>query len=87
MPHPGSRSDLIHRPGEGTRFGRAWCRDPSENRYSPDVAAAAAGLKTLASASMRCMITASLRASATLALRMPALLAIRIAELFRAANR
>jgi hypothetical protein len=73
------RSDLVRRPGEGLRIGRAWV---STLPKPVDLLGhAAAALNGLPSASMRCMITASLRASATLALLMPARLAIRIAQL------
>ncbi len=87
MPRRVWRPDLIHRPGEGLRFGKASCRGPRKPGFSSVQAATAmvlapaAGLKGWASAGMRCMITASLRASATFALRMPARRAIRMAQL------
>lgn len=31
MPHPALRSDLIHRPGEGTSVREGRCRRPPEN--------------------------------------------------------
>src|SRR5713101_6609238 len=34
VPLGGQRSDLIHRPGEGTSLREGWCRDPPENSRS-----------------------------------------------------
>src|SRR5713226_725220 len=34
VPLGGQRSDLIHRPGEGTSLRGGWCRDPPENSRS-----------------------------------------------------
>src|SRR5258708_29670473 len=84
MPLGGLRSNLIHRPGEGLRFGKAGVETcPKLSKLSYYGAAAAAKLNGLASTSMRCMMTASLRASATFAVFMPARLAILAAQLLR----
>ena len=84
LPLPSLRSDLIHRPGEGLRFGKPMSCAARNPLNSPCQAATAAEANSVPSTSMRCMITASLRASATFAFFMPARLASRIAQLLRA---
>src|SRR5208283_5358289 len=74
MPLPDLRSDLIHRPGEGTSLRKGWCRALPEILICPLQAAmrtqplAFSAMNLLASASMRCRMTASFRASATFVL-------------------
>ena len=84
LPLPNLRSDLIHRPGEGLRFGKPMPLCCPKSVELPCQAATAAEANSVPSTSMRCMITASLRASATFAFFMPARLASRIAQLLRA---
>src|SRR5271169_438901 len=82
----GLRSDLIHRPGEGTSLREGWCRDlPEKSELSLfQAAAAAAKSNSVPSTSIRCMITASLRANTTFAFFIPTRLASRMAQLLRA---
>src|SRR5215213_10541068 len=78
------RSDLIHRPGDGTSLQAAGVlRCPILDLSSLPQAAAAAWLAVngVLSFSILCRTTASFRARATLALRMPARLARRAAQL------
>ena len=87
MPLPDLRSDLIHRPGDGTSLRKGWCRALPEIVICPLQAAmrtqplAFSAMNLLASASMRCRMTASFRASATFAFFIPARLASFIAQL------
>jgi hypothetical protein len=85
LPLPNLRSDLIHRPGEGLRFGKPMSCAARNPLNSPCQAATAAETKSVPSTSMRCMITASLRASTTFAFFMPARLASRGSGHYRAA--
>ena len=83
------RSDLVHRPGEGTSLREGWCCDPPENCYLVS-SYAATGLRAptgspaneVPSTHIRCRMTPSLRASATFAFFMPARAANFIAQLF-----
>jgi len=83
-PLPILRSDLIHRPGDGTLL-RAPLPAPEAVDFSfyYGAAAAFAASNGVPSTSIRCRITASLRAKATLALRIPARLAMPRAHLRR----
>ena len=83
-PRGGLRSDLIHRPGEGTSLREGWCRDPPENLEPSPLSRRGSKSNVVPSASILCMITTSLRASATLAFFMPARLASFMAQLLRA---
>src|SRR3954453_11981831 len=83
-PLPVLRSDLIHRPGDGTCSQRLLSIAVRPRYLSLCYAAAAAlpAMKWVPSTNIRCRTTASLRASATLALRIPARMVRRMAQLF-----